>query len=69
MSKNFFDGLNVIRIPEDFNPIRLVPANIPPMDAKVPDYPKHWYRGKPKQKSKDNKKETTDGYYSRRSVQ
>ena len=45
--KGLFDGITIVRIPEDVNPIKLIPANIPPLDLKVKELPKHWFHGKP----------------------
>lgn len=33
--KGLFDGITIVRIPEDVNPIRLAPANIPPLNTKA----------------------------------
>ena len=46
-SKGFFDGIKIVRIPEDVVPIRLIPANIPPLNWKAIEFPKHWFHGKP----------------------
>lgn len=46
-SKGFFDGIKIVRIPEDVVPIRLIPANIPPLNWKTIEFPKHWFHGKP----------------------
>lgn len=45
--KGLFDGITIVRIPEDVNPIKLAPANIPPLDSKVKELSKHWIHGKP----------------------
>ena len=46
-SKGFFDGIKIVRIPEDVDPIRLIPANIPPLNWVSIERPRHWFHGKP----------------------
>ena len=46
-SKGFFDGIKIVRIPEDVDAIKLVPANIPPLNWEAIELLKHWFHGKP----------------------
>ena len=45
--KGLFDGITIVRIPEDVNPIKLIPANIPPSNTKVKERLNHWIHGRP----------------------
>lgn len=51
-----FDGTKLVRIPEEEQPIRLIPSDISPAELKIKDYPKHWFWSKPKIE-KNNKEE------------
>ena len=46
-SKGFFDGIKIVRIPEDVDAIKLVRANIPPLNWEAIELRKHWFHGKP----------------------
>lgn len=54
-SESFFKGLKISRFPEDFK-IKPIPADIPTLEFKKIDYPKHWIHSRPKQKAKKEEK-------------
>ena len=61
-SKGFFDGIKIVRIPEDVNAIKLVPANIPPLNWKAIELSKHWIHGKPVKREDNDIQEDTKSF-------